>query len=241
MPCRENIENGDILMSAKIIVVEDEEDIAILISHNLKAEGYSVEICEDGLQALDAVRREVPDLMLLDVMLPKIDGKDVCRTLRRDYAFPIIMVSARSTEMDKVVGLEMGADDYITKPFGVRELTARVRSALRRSEPDVREKNAVLRGGDITMDRSRHVVRICDRPVDLRPKEFALLEILLQNKGRVLDRDTLLAKVWGEDEYIDPGTIDVHIRRLRSKIEECPDKPRHVVTVRGIGYKFGIE
>lgn len=228
-------------MPARIIVVEDEEDIAKLIYHNLIAEGYSVEICEDGVKALDAVRREAPDLMLLDVMLPMVDGKEVCRNLRRDHDFPIIMVSARATEMDKVVGLEVGADDYITKPFSVVELVARVRSALRRSTRERESKPEVLRGGDIVLDKSRHVVKVKEQQVELRPKEFSLLETLLANKGRVLDRDTLLSRVWGEDEYIDHGTVDVHIRRLREKIEEHPDKPKHVLTVRGVGYKFGIE
>ncbi|MCE5313828.1 MAG: response regulator transcription factor [Armatimonadota bacterium] len=228
-------------MSARVIVVEDEEDIATLMKHNLLAEGYSVEVCEDGVMALDAVRREVCDLMLLDVMLPRVDGKEVCRAIRRDYDFPIIMVSARSGEVDKVIGLEMGADDYITKPFSILELVARVRSALRRAAGEARGKDEILRAGNIVLDRARHEARVAGRVVDLRPKEFSLLEILLANKGRVLDRDSLLEKVWGEDEYIDRGTIDVHIRRLREKIEEDPGSPRYVLTVRGVGYKFGME
>lgn len=225
-------------MAARIIVVEDEEDIAALIRHNLESEGYKVEVCEDGVQALDAVRREAPDLMLLDVMLPRVDGKEVCRAVRRDHDFPIIMVSARTSEVDKVIGLEMGADDYISKPFGILELVARVRSALRRSSAEPRGKNRILRCGDITLDKSRHEVKVGQEAVELRPKEFTLLEVLLANKGRVLDRDTLLERVWGEDEYIDHGTIDVHVRRLREKIEPEPNQPRHVLTVRGVGYKF---
>ncbi len=201
-------------MSARIIVVEDEEDIAKLIRHNLEAEGYRVEVCEDGIQALDAVRRETPDLMLLDVMLPGIDGKAVCRAIRRDFDFPIIMVSAKSTEVDKVIGLEVGADDYIAKPFSVLELVARVRSSLRRAAGESVSRDAVIRAGDVTMDKGRHLVKVNDKIIDLRPKEFSLLEILLTNRGRVLDRSTLLERVWGEDEYIDPGTIDVHIRRF---------------------------
>ncbi len=228
-------------MSARIIIVEDEEDIAVLIRHNLEAEGYKVEVCEDGVQALEAVRREPPDLMLLDVMLPRVDGKEVCRAIRRDFDFPIIMVSARTSEVDKVIGLEMGADDYIAKPFGILELIARVRSALRRSSPENRGRESVLKGGDILLDKSRHEVKVGDKLVDLRPKEFFLLEALLTNKGRVLDRDTLLEKVWGEDEYIDHGTIDVHIRRLREKVEQMPNKPRYVLTVRGVGSKFSGE
>lgn len=227
-------------MSARIIVVEDEEDIAALLRHNLEAEGYRVEICEDGVKALEAVRRKAPDLMLLDVMLPRVDGKEVCRAIRREYDFPIIMVSARTSEVDKVIGLEMGADDYISKPFSILELIARVRSALRRSSAEPRSKD-ILSGGDIVLDRARHEVRVGDRTVELRPKEFSLLQVLMANKGRVLDRDTLLQKVWGEDEYIDHGTIDVHIRRLREKIEARPEKPAYVLTVRGVGYKFGPE
>jgi len=228
-------------MPARIVVVEDEEDVAALIRHGLESQGYRVETCEDGFSALDAVRREPPDLLLLDVMLPGIDGKDVCRAIRRDYDFPIIMVSARTSEVDRVIGLEVGADDYITKPFGVLELVARVRSALRRASGETRGKDAVLRGGDVSLDRARHSAGVGDRELNLRPKEFALLETLLANKGRVLTRETLLERIWGEDEYIDHGTIDVHVRRLREKLEEEPDRPRYIMTVRGIGYKFGIE
>lgn len=225
-------------MSARILIVEDEPDIATLIRYHLEAEGYSVEVCEDGIAALDAVRRDPPDLMLLDVMLPGLDGKEVCRIARREHDFPIIMVSAKSSEVDRVIGLEVGADDYVSKPFGVMELVARVRSALRRASGESKAREPVLRGGEIILDRSRHTCKVRDYQVELRPKEFALLEILLANKGRVLDRDTLLDRVWGEDEYIDHGTIDVHIRRLREKIEDSPGEPRYVLTVRGIGYKF---
>ncbi|MGC8861590.1 MAG: winged helix-turn-helix domain-containing protein [Armatimonadota bacterium] len=228
-------------MSARIVVVEDEEDVAQLIRHGLESQRYRVEVCEDGFKALDAVRREPPDLLLLDVMLPGIDGRDVCRVIRRDYDFPIIMVSARTTEVDKVIGLEVGADDYIAKPFGVLELVARVRSALRRASGEARGKAEILRGGDVTLDRARHTARVGDRELNLRPKEFALLEMLLANKGRVLTRENLLEQIWGGDEYIDNGTIDVHIRRLREKLEEEPERPRYILTVRGVGYRFGIE
>ena len=228
-------------MSVRIMVVEDEEDIATLLRHGLEHEGYRVDIYEDGLEALDAVRREAPDLMLLDIMIPTVDGKEVCRAIRRDYDFPIIMVSARASEVDKVIGLEMGADDYITKPFGMLELVARVRSALRRATSEARGMDAILKAGDITLDKERHTVKIGEKAIDLRPKEFALLATLMENKGRVMDRNRLLGKVWGEDVYIDYGTVDVHIRRLREKIEVSPDHPQYVITVRGIGYKFGIE
>lgn len=228
-------------MTARIVVIEDEEDIATLIKHNLQTEGYHVEVYEDGIKALEAVRREPPDLMLLDVMLPGMDGKEVCRAIRRDYDFPIIMVSARTSEVDRVVGLEIGADDYITKPFSVLELVARVRSALRRASHNFLSKDAVLKGGDILLDKVKHKVTVRGREVELRPKEFALLETLLANKGRVLDRDSILERIWGESEYIDRGTVDVHIRRLREKIEEDPNRPRYVRTVRGVGYKFAVE
>lgn len=223
---------------ARILVVEDEEDISTLVKHNLEAEGHRVDVIADGIAALQAVRRDPPDLMLLDIMLPGMDGKEVCKAVRRDFGFPIIMISAKSTEVDKVIGLEVGADDYLAKPFGMLELVARVRSALRRASRKNGEEQAILKGGDITLDRSRHEVKVGERLVDLRPKEFALLETFLTNKGRVLDRDTLLDRVWGEEEYIDLGTIDVHIRRLREKVEHVPDKPRHILTVRGYGYKF---
>jgi len=224
-------------MGARILVVEDEEDIATLIRHHLEKEGYKVEVVSDGMSAVQSVRREPPDLVLLDIMLPGMDGKEVCTAIRRDYDLPIIMVSAKGTELDKVIGLELGADDYIAKPFGVLELIARVRSALRRASA-AGSREQVLRGGEVVLDKLRHQVTIAGKPVELRPKEFGLLEILMANKGRVLDRDTILQKVWGEDEYIDHGTVDVHVRRLRAKIEPAPDKPRYVLTVRGIGYKF---
>jgi DNA-binding response OmpR family regulator len=225
-------------MAARVLVVEDEEDIATLMRHNLETEGYKVEVCADGISAVQAVRRDPPDLVLLDIMLPGMDGKEVCTAIRRDHDLPIIIVSAKGTEIDKVIGLELGADDYIAKPFGVMELIARVRSAIRRASGASAIREQVLRGGDVALDRPRHQVTVEGRPVELRPREFGLLELLLANKGRVLDRNTILERVWGSDEYIDHGTVDVHIRRLREKIEPDPDKPRYVLTVRGVGYKF---
>ena len=228
-------------MAYRILVVEDEEDISSLIKHVLTDDGYMVEVCEDGLSALDAVRRNPPDLMLLDIMLPKMDGKEVCRVVRRDYSFPILILSAKSDEMDKVIGLEIGADDYIAKPFGILELTARIRSAIRRAYSGKPNRYEILRAGDLVMDKVKHEVRVKDRIVDLRPREYSLLEVLLANKGRVMDRNTLLETIWNEDEYIDAGTVDVHVRRLRANLEEFPDKPRYVLTVRGVGYKLAEE
>ncbi len=228
-------------MSARIAVVEDDTDIAKLMQHTLESHGYRVSLYEDGLVALEGIRKNPPDLILLDIMLPGLDGKDICRLLRRELDIPIIMVSARTSEVDKVIGLEVGADDYITKPFGMLELVARVRSALRRASGETKIKEDVLRGGNVTLDRARHTVFVGNRQVELRPKEFALLEVLLANRGKVLSREFLLQHVWGETEYIDYGTVDVHIRRLREKIERDPNNPKCVVTVRGFGYKFAPE
>ena len=225
-------------MAEKIMIVEDEEDIQILLKHVLEQEGYEVIACRDGLEALAAVHTEPPDLMLLDIMLPKIDGKEVCRIVRKDHSFPIIMLSAKSNEMDKVIGLEVGADDYISKPFGTMELVARIRTALRRTDSNTKNENEILKCGDLVMDKARHIVRLKDQLIDLRPKEYSLLEVLMANRGRVLDRDTLLDKIWGEDEYIEPGTVDVHIRRLRMRLEQDPQRPEYVMTVRGVGYKL---
>lgn len=225
-------------MHERIMVVEDEEDIQVLLKYILESEGYKVTVCSDGMEALSSVHQEPPDLMLLDIMLPKVDGKEVCRIVRREHDFPIIMLSAKSDELDKVIGLEVGADDYMAKPFGKLELTARIRAALRRSNPETSVDRDILKCGDLVMDRARHTVKINDQLIDLRPKEFALLEVLLANKGRVLDRDTLLERIWGDEDYVDPGTVDVNIRRLRMRLEEQPDRPKYVTTVRGIGYRL---
>jgi DNA-binding response OmpR family regulator len=222
---------------SKILIVEDETPLLQTVSYNLEQEGYQVIQAQDGLAGLDAARAERPDLVLLDIMLPGIDGVEVCRLLRKEMDIPIIMLTAKAREIDKVVGLEVGADDYVTKPFGMLELLARIRAALRRARTDAK-KDEVLRSGDIEMDPGSHTVRVAGNEVELRPKEFDLLHALISNRGRVLERSQLLERVWGEDEYIDAGTLDVHIRRLREKIEADPSSPRHVITVRGIGYKF---
>jgi DNA-binding response OmpR family regulator len=221
----------------KILIVEDEESIADAIAANLRAEGYKTFVAPDGLSALDVAASESPNLIILDLLLPGMDGLEVCRSLRKRSNVPIIMLTAKAREVDKVIGLEIGADDYVTKPFGMLELIARVRAALRKHR-SATEQSEILRVDDLTLDRGSHSVMIGSQPVELRPKEFDLLTILLQNQGRTLSRDVLLQQVWGEDEYIDRNTVDVHIRRLREKIEIDPSAPVRVVTVRGIGYKF---
>ncbi len=221
----------------KVLIVEDEAALAETVAYNLREEGYKVCLAADGLSALDMLRQEKPDLVLLDVMLPEIDGIEVCRLMRRESEIPIIMLTAKSREVDKVVGLEVGADDYVTKPFGMMELIARIRAALRRARRETKASES-LTGQGIELDTSRHSVKVDGVEVDLRPKEFDLLHLLMANRGRVLERSTLLDRIWGEDEYIDAGTVDVHIRRLREKVEADPGRPKRVLTVRGIGYKF---
>lgn len=221
----------------KILIVEDETPLAETIAYNLREEGYKAIIANDGLEALDAFRAESPDLVILDLMIPKIDGLEVCKNIRKNSNVPIIMLTAKSREVDKVIGLELGADDYITKPFGMLELIARVRAALRRRRDNADQTN-VISAHDLEIDTLKHKVIFNDKEVFLRPKEFDLLHLLMSNRGRVMERSVLLDTIWGEDEYIDSGTVDVHIRRLREKVEEDPSNPRRILTVRGIGYKF---
>lgn len=222
---------------AKILIVEDETALADTIAFNLREEGYKVHIAGDGNIALDLLNREKPDLVLLDIMLPGIDGLEICRSIRQRSSIPVIMLTAKSREIDKVVGLEMGADDYITKPFGIMELIARIRTALRRSRPEA-QLGTVLNSLGVELDIERRSVKINGIEVNLRLKEFELLHILQANRGRVMERAVLLDRIWGEDQYIDTGTVDVHIRRLREKIEDDPSSPKRILTVRGVGYKF---
>lgn len=222
---------------AKILIIEDEIKLAQTLAYNIREEGHEAVIAPDGAVGLDKSRSERPDLIILDLMLPKMDGLEVCRLVRRNSDVPIIMLTAKSRELDKVVGLEMGADDYVTKPFSMIEMLARIKAALRRSTSQVRQES-VLRADDLELDVSRHRVLLSGMEIQLRPKEFELLRMLLINRGRVLDRSTLLQRVWGEDEYIDAGTVDVHVRRLREKIETDPSSPSRVLTVRGLGYKY---
>jgi two-component system, OmpR family, response regulator RegX3 len=222
----------------RVLVVEDEESFSDALSYMLRREGYEVEVAANGIDALTAFERSGADLVLLDLMLPGLSGTEVCRELRSRSHVPIIMVTARDSEVDKVVGLELGADDYVTKPFSSRELVARIRAVLRRgAEPEELMLN-VVEAGPVRMDVERHVVSVDGQPVALPLKEFDLLELLLRNAGRVLTRGQLIDRVWGADYVGDTKTLDVHVKRLRAKIEPDPANPKYLVTVRGLGYKF---
>jgi two-component system response regulator RegX3 len=225
--------------SARVLVVEDEESLAEAVRYNLEREGWAVEVASDGPRALERFRAGAVDLLILDLMLPEMSGLDVCRIVRSESDVPIIMVTARDAEADRVAGLELGADDYVTKPFSMRELVARVRANLRRSRGRTRDgAEDVLRVGPVEMDVARHEVRVRGEPVAVPPKEFELLETLLRRKGRLLTRDFLIDTVWGSDYFGDTKTLDVHVKRIRAKIEEDPHHPANLVTVRGLGYKF---
>src|SRR5919204_3791844 len=222
----------------RVLVVEDEESFSDAISYMLRKEGFEVAVCSTGPDALDTFDRTGADLVLLDLMLPGLPGSEVCRSLRERSSVPVIMLTAKDSEIDKVVGLELGADDYVTKPFSSRELVARMRAVLRR-RGDVEEvTDATLEAGPVRMDVERHVVSVRGGTVQLPLKEFELLQVLLRNADRVLTRMQLIDRVWGADYVGDTKTLDVHIKRLRAKIEEAPSTPRYIVTVRGLGYKF---
>ena len=222
----------------RVLVVEDEESFSDALSFMLRKEGFEVAVASTGPDGLDEFERHGADLVLLDLMLPGISGTEVCRTLRAKSNVPIIMVTAKDGEIDKVVGLELGADDYVTKPFSSRELVARVRAVLRRrGEPD-ELLPATLECGPVRMDIERHTVSVDGAGVAFPLKEFELLEMLLRNSGRVLTRGQLIDRVWGSDYVGDGKTLDVHVKRLRSKIEPDAANPRYLVTVRGLGYKF---
>jgi two-component system, OmpR family, response regulator RegX3 len=223
----------------RVLVVEDEESFSDALSYMLRREGFEVAVCPTGPDALEAFDRDGADLVLLDLMLPGLPGSEVCRTLRERSNVPVIMLTAKDSEIDKVVGLELGADDYVTKPFSSRELVARMRAVLRRrGEPGGDEAGSVMESGPVRMDVERHVVTVRGEQVQLPLKEFELLEVLLRNAGRVLTRIQLIDRVWGADYVGDTKTLDVHIKRLRAKIEKDPGSPRHILTVRGLGYKF---
>jgi two-component system, OmpR family, response regulator RegX3 len=223
-----------------ILVVDDEQSYRDALTVALQREGFLVDTAADGLEALSRFDAARPALVLLDVMLPKMSGIDVCRELRARSRVPIIMVTARDAEIDAVVGLEVGADDYIAKPFRLRELIARVRAALRRvaTTDDDGDRPDVVEVGDVRLDAGRHEVYVRGSPVALPLKEFELLELLMENAGRVLTRDVLIDRVWGPNYYGDTKTLDVHIKRLRSKVETDPANPGRIVTVRGVGYRY---
>ena len=223
-----------------VLVVEDEASFVEALTVGLKREGFVVEVATDGLEALERFDIVKPDLVLLDVMLPKISGIDVCRQIRKKSQTPIIMVTAKGGEIDTVVGLEVGADDYVSKPYRLRELVARMRAVLRRSPNDgaVEIGPGGLAVGDVALDPDEHTVAVAGQPLALPLKEFELLHVLLANAGRVLPRETLIDRVWGSDYVGDTKTLDVHIKRLRSKIEPDPSTPSKIVTIRGLGYKY---
>ena len=224
----------------RVLIVEDEPALADSIRYGLEREGYECTVLADGIRAVDFVRSWRPDLVLLDLMLPGMPGTDVCREIRRIGKVPIVMVTAKDAEADKVLGLELGADDYITKPFSMRELIARVRAVLRRIgvTPEPEDHATAVSSGPVAMDTERHEVRVNGDVIDMPPKEFALLEVLLRRAGKLVTREALIAQVWGEDYYGDTRTLDVHVKRIRAKIEDDPRSPRHVRTVRGLGYRF---
>ena len=227
--------------SPVVLVVEDEDSFVDALTVGLKREGFRVQVARDGAEALDLFDVVRPDLVLLDVMLPKVSGLDVCRELRTRSKVPIIMVTAKGAEIDTVVGLEVGADDYVTKPYRLRELVARMRAVLRRAPAEVGPGDPgseALAVGDVAVDPERHEVVIRGEQVSLPLKEFELLALLLDNAGRVLTRDVLIDRVWGHDYVGDTKTLDVHVKRLRAKVEEDPSNPTRIVTIRGLGYKY---
>jgi two-component system response regulator RegX3 len=224
-----------------VMVIEDEEAFIDALVVGLQREGFGVQVARDGAEALTKFDKVNPDIVLLDVMLPKVSGTDVCREIRKRSQVPIIMVSAKGTEIDTVVGLEVGADDYIVKPYRIRELVARVRAALRRSSvsnASGTDASATITVGDVSIDADRHMVVVRGTEVKLPLKEFELLYVLMANVGRVMTRDALIDRVWGSDYYGDTKTLDVHIKRLRSKVEIQPSNPTAILTIRGLGYKF---
>ena len=230
------------MASSKILIVEDDRTLLDVLKYNLTKEGFHVITATDGIQALEIARGEKPQLIVLDIMLPQLNGLEVCRILRQEMTVPILMLTAKTEEIDKIVGLEIGADDYMTKPFSMREFIARVRAMLRRSEiiqqQASNDREVPIRIGDLEIDPGRHVVSCGGNIIELTPKEFDLLSYLVKNRGRVFSRDHLLDRVWGYDYAGDTRTVDVHMRWLRQKIEADPAHPLRLTTVRGVGYKF---
>jgi two-component system response regulator RegX3 len=225
----------------RVLVVEDESSLREPLVYLLRKEGYEVIEADDGNKAVAAFKESAPDIILLDLMLPGISGNEVCRVIRQSSNVPIIMLTAKDDEIDKVVGLEMGADDYVTKPYKSRELLARMKAVLRRLvEPQLASGSSMLEAGPVRMDVERHQVFVHDEKVSMPLKEFELLELLLENVNRVLTRGQIIDRVWGSNYFGDTKTLDVHIKRIRSKIEDDPARPVHLLTVRGLGYKFEV-
>lgn len=226
----------------RILIIEDEDNLLEALKYNLGKEGYQVLTAVDGEHGLEIAREAKPDLIVLDIMLPKLDGFEVCRILRRETDIPILMLTARGEEVDRVVGLELGADDYVTKPFSMRELLARVRAMLRRSrmasETPPSSRGELFKAGDIEIDLTSHTARLGGAALELKPREFDLLVLLVANKGRAFTRDQILERLWGHDYIGDTRTVDVHIRWLREKIEAAPGSPKRIITIRGVGYRF---
>ncbi|MCM1011432.1 MULTISPECIES: response regulator transcription factor [unclassified Brevibacterium] len=222
----------------RILLVEDEDSFSDPLSYLLGKEGYEVTVADDGLRALAEFDRNGADLVLLDLMLPGASGTEVCRELRAKSNVPIIMLTAKDSEIDKVVGLELGADDYVTKPYSSRELLARVRAVLRRNVEAESFDDSILEAGGVRIDVERHVVSVRGEELSMPLKEFELLEILVRNSGRVMTRGQLIDRIWGEDYVGDTKTLDVHVKRLRAKVEQNPSEPQLLTTVRGLGYKF---
>jgi two-component system response regulator RegX3 len=219
-------------------VVEDEPNLREPLVYLLEKEGYQVLEAEDGNVAIEVFRKQSPELILLDLMLPGKSGNEVCRIIRQESQVPIIMITAKDTEIDKVVGLEIGADDYVTKPYSARELLARMKAVLRRRTEAPVLDTGLLKAGPVVMDVDRHTVSVNGEPIQMPLKEFELLELLIENVNRVLTRGQIIDRVWGSNYFGDTKTLDVHVKRVRSKIEEDPSRPRHLITVRGLGYKF---
>ncbi len=232
-------------MGQRILVVEDDPTLQETLKYNLEREGYQVNVVGDGIKALETARDISPDLIIMDIMLPGMDGIEITRILRHESSMPIIMLTAKDEEIDRVLGLEIGADDYLTKPFSMRELIARVKAQLRRLRLDkddlIQEREIeenILRFDNLTIDLNRREVSLYDQKLSLKPKEYDLLYYLVQHRGHVLSRDRILEKVWGWDFHGESRTVDVHIRWLRKKIEEDPSNPQKILTVRGVGYRF---
>ena len=224
----------------RILIVEDESSFSEALSFLLSKEGFEVSVAETGRAALDIFKVQTFDLILLDLMIPEVSGIEVCRAIRTTSAVPIIMLTAKDSEIDKVVGLELGADDYVTKPYSTRELLARMKAILRRNIEPAAPVSGLLTAGPVQMDVERHIVTVNGNKVSMPLKEFELLELLLENVNRVLTRGQIIDRVWGSNYYGDTRTLDVHIKRIRSKIEDDPARPVHWMTVRGLGYKFEV-